>query len=102
MRGLSVLVAAASAALVTAGPITPRQDPEYVGYLLSTFTDPDPRVHWHLSDGNSATRFNYLNGGSPILGSTVGTKGVRDVFIATNPSRSEYFLIATGMSIFPQ
>jgi hypothetical protein len=32
------------------------------------------------------------------LTSNVGTKGVRDIFLTTNTARSEFFVIATGMS----
>lgn len=99
MRGAvsAVLVAAAAAvASASAIPAARQTSPTYAGYLISTFSDADPRVQWHLSEGNSATSFRFLNGGSPVLSSTVGTKGVRDIFLTTNPSRSEFFLIATG------
>ena len=104
MRAVPTFVAAAlSAATAVMGApsaAAPRQTPEYVGYLISTFTDADPKVHWYLSDGNSATSFRALNGGKPVLASTVGTKGVRDIFLTTNSARDEFFLIATGKLSF--
>lgn len=83
---------------VAANPIAPRQTSDYVGYLISTFSDDVPEVQFHLSDGTSATSFSFLNGGSPVLASTVGTKAVRDIFLATDTARSKYYLLATGMS----
>ena len=90
------ITAASAATAAVAAPSAARQTSEYVGYLISTFTDANPKVHWYLSDGNSATSFAALNGGNPVVASTVGTKGVRDIFLTTNTARDEYFLIATG------
>ncbi|KAI5917894.1 family 43 glycoside hydrolase [Camillea tinctor] len=88
------------ASITASGPTAvPRQVSSYVGYLISTFTDASPEVQFHLSDGNSASSFKFLNGGNPVLTSTVGTKGVRDVFLVTNTVRSEFYLIATDLDI---
>jgi hypothetical protein len=73
-----------------------RQNAEYAGYLVSTFSDQNPQVQWHLSNGESLTGSRFLNKGRSILASTVGTRGVRDIFLTTNSARSEFFLIATG------
>ena len=91
----AITAASVATAAVAASSAT-RQTSEYVGYLISTFTDADPKVHWYLSDGNSATALAALNGGNPVVASTVGTKGVRDIFLTTITARDEYFLIATG------
>ncbi|RYP68795.1 hypothetical protein DL770_008377 [Monosporascus sp. CRB-9-2] len=99
MRALSLFIAAASAVLGSASPTAPRQASNFVGYLVSTFSDPNPRVQMHLSDGNSATNFRFLNGGNAVLASTVGTRAVRDIYLTTNSARSEYFLIATDLDI---
>lgn len=96
MRGLFFSIAAYSTALVS-GSVIPRQDPNFAGYLISTFNDPSPRVFWHLSDGDSSSSFRILNDGNPITESNVGTKGVRDIYLTHNTARSEFFLIATGM-----
>jgi hypothetical protein len=98
MRVVTLLATALSASFVEAIPAdnTGFADSKYAGYLISTFSDPTPQVQWYLSDGNSASSFNFLNGGKPVLTSNVGTKGVRDVFLTTNTARSEYFTIATG------
>ncbi|WXC63699.1 hypothetical protein SNK03_009512 [Fusarium graminearum] len=99
MSVLALLAAALSVSLVKAVPAHKPVQKEYVGYLISTFSDPTPEVQWYLSDGKSASSFNFLNGGKPVLTSNVGTKGVRDIFLATNSKRSEYFTIATDLDI---
>lgn len=96
MRVLSTLTAVASAAALVVGNPVARQTPSFAGYLISTFSDANPKVQFHLSNGNSASSFKFLNKGQPVLTSNVGTKAVRDVFLTTNPSRSEWFIIATG------
>ncbi|KAI0886211.1 glycoside hydrolase family 43 protein [Annulohypoxylon maeteangense] len=93
----SVLLATALAGIAIANPM-PRAS-EYVGYLVSTFTDVNPKIQFHLSEGNSATNFKFLNGGNPVLASTVGSKAVRDIFLTTNSARSEWFLIATDLDV---
>ena len=96
MRSLSLISATcALLALATPTPLR-RPDEEYVGYLMTTFVDANPQVHWHLSQAEDPLNFEALNGGEPILVSDVGTGGVRDMFLVTNTERSEYFMLATG------
>ncbi|KAI1271806.1 family 43 glycoside hydrolase [Xylaria sp. FL0933] len=90
---------AALVSVVNASPVTPRQESNYVGYLVSTFSDALPQVQFYLSNGNSPTSFTFMNNGMPVLASTVGTKGVRDIFLATNTARSEYYILATDLDI---
>ncbi|KAI1841761.1 hypothetical protein JX266_012028 [Neoarthrinium moseri] len=98
MRELSILAVACLGALAAASPVEQRAT-NYVGYLVSTFTDANPKVQQYLSNGNNAYSFRFLNKGSPVLSSTVGTKAVRDIFLATNTARSEYYLLATDLDI---
>lgn len=90
-----ILTAGALAAVATATPMR-RQGEEYVGYLMTTFVDALPQVHWHLSQADDPLSFTALNGGDPVLVSDVGTGGVRDMFLTTNTARTEYFMLATG------
>ncbi|KAI5867882.1 glycoside hydrolase family 43 protein [Durotheca rogersii] len=99
MHSRSLLSMFALAGAIFATPTPPRQAPEYVGYLVSTFSDPTPKVQFHLSNGNDALSFTFLNGGNPVLASDVGTKAVRDIFLATDSARSEYYLIATDLDV---
>lgn len=70
----------------------------YAGYLLSTFTDPNPSVFWYLSNTSDPLAFKPLNGGDPILESNVGTGAVRDIFLTSNKNRTEFYIVATGLS----
>jgi len=73
-------------------------DNKYVGYLISTESDAVPKVQFHLSNGNNASSFSFLNHGQPVLNSTVGTRGIRDVFLAHDDARTHFYLLATGQA----
>jgi hypothetical protein len=78
--------------------------PTYAGYLFSFFTGEGTatgeQVYFGLSQGNDPTRWRQLNGGQPVLTSTVGTRGVRDPFIIRAPQGNRFFQIATDLRIF--
>ena len=99
MYGLSSLIttALAAASFVVGSPTL--RAPSYAGYLISTFSDASPKVQFHLSNGNNALSYRFLNGGQPVLASTVGTRGVRDLFLTSNSARTQWYLIATGEAI---
>ena len=96
------LVAAAGALLPTLAFATPvehgiiKRQTAFSGYLISTFSDANPKVQLYLSNGNSPTSFTKLNKGNAVLASTVGTKGVRDIFLTSNSARTQWYMIATG------
>jgi hypothetical protein len=89
MYSIQLLVLLASLSVCSAAS-------SYVGYLISTFTDVNPTVQWYLSKGNDPSTYSFLNKGQPVLKSTVGTKAVRDVYLATNTARSQWFMLGTG------
>jgi len=97
---LQVVATAALALTASANAVLPRQQ-KFVGYLITTFSDPVPKVQQYLSNGNNPLSYRKLNNGNPILASTVGDRAVRDLYLVTNSARSEYFIIATGMFISP-
>lgn len=76
---------------------------EYAGYLFSYFTGegtPDgEQVYFALSEGNDPLRWKELNGGKPVLTSTMGEKGVRDPFLIRSPEGDKFYLIATDLKI---
>ena len=82
--------------IASAAPVAEDVAPEYAGYLISTFSDANPAVQFHLSVGNGPGEYEFSNGGQAVLNSTVGTGGVRDIFLTHNPERTEWFIIATG------
>lgn len=100
MRLVPYFAAVASAIfalLVSASPIeSVKRQSTYVGYLISTFSDANPAVQLYLSNGNSPTSFSKLNRGNAVLTSSVGTRGVRDIFLASNSARTQFYMIATG------
>ncbi|GMF77330.1 unnamed protein product [Aspergillus oryzae] len=102
MRIFSSIFAVANVLSLSTGRVIPRQDGNsYVGYLLSTFTDANPQVFWYFSEGSDPLAFKALNGGSPVLESTVGTRAVRDIFLASNAARSEIEEDTAGMAWAP-
>ncbi|PVH68687.1 glycoside hydrolase family 43 protein [Cadophora sp. DSE1049] len=87
------------ACIASAAPVAEDAAPEYAGYLISTFSDANPAVQFHVSVGNSPGEYEFSNGGQAVLTSIVGTKGVRDIFLTHSPDRTEWFIIATDLDI---
>lgn len=80
-----------------------RCDQEY-GYLLVHFIE-DPtgyaeQIYMDRSDGDDPSRWIPLNEGRPILGSTLGTTGVRDPHIIRNPHTGIWYVIATDLRVY--
>lgn len=75
---------------------------EPYGYVLVHFVE-DPRGHGEKvyvsrSDPGSANRWHRMNGGRPILESTIGTTGVRDPFLVRTDDG--FVLLATDLRIY--
>jgi len=69
----------------------PRHGREYVGYLYAHVkreSAAGEQIYFALSDGNDPLHFHDLNGGKPVLYSTVGECGVRDPHIVRSPQGS--------------
>ncbi len=75
----------------------------YAGYVFTYFTGEGTadgeQVHMALSDGNDPLRWRELNGGAPLLRSTLGDRGVRDPFLIRSPQGDRFYLIATDLRI---
>ncbi|KAM0351763.1 hypothetical protein ACHAPU_002275 [Fusarium lateritium] len=97
---LQVVASAALALTASANAVLPRQK-KLAGYLITTFSDPVPKVQQYLSNGNNPLSYRKLNEGNPILISTIGNRAVRDIHLVTYSTRSEYFIIATSKFISP-
>ncbi|GAA3341706.1 hypothetical protein GCM10020358_34090 [Amorphoplanes nipponensis] len=72
------------------------------GYAFAYFTGNSvagEKISFAASQGNNALRWTELNGGQPVLSSTLGTKGLRDPFLIRSPEGDKFFLIATDLSI---
>ncbi|KAJ7480692.1 glycosyl hydrolase [Mycena latifolia] len=57
-------------------------------------------IYFAVSQTNSPVSWTVVNGGRPVLTSTLGTKGLRDPFIIRDPSGSKFYVIATDLKIF--
>ncbi|KAJ7349670.1 glycosyl hydrolase [Mycena albidolilacea] len=58
------------------------------------------QIYFAVSKTNSPVSWNLVNGGNPVLISTLGTKGLRDPFIIRDPSGSKFYVIATDLRMF--
>jgi beta-xylosidase len=98
MRPTGSLLALASAfAVHTVAALDP-----YEGYVFAYFTGNSKageNIFLAASNGNNALSWRELNGGQPILTSSMGTKGLRDPFLIRSPQGDKFFLIATDLSI---
>ncbi|MBO1329810.1 glycoside hydrolase family 43 protein [Streptomyces sp. VRA16 Mangrove soil] len=70
------------------------------GYLMVHFTgDSATGQQLYLAHSTDGLHWNDLNGGAPILRSTIGTKGVRDPALIRSPDGSRYWIIATDLCV---
>lgn len=74
------------------------------GYLFSYFTgegtSDGEQVHFALSQGDDPLHWQELNGGDPVLTSSLGEKGLRDPFIIRSPEGDKFYQIATDLRIY--
>jgi sucrose-6-phosphate hydrolase SacC (GH32 family) len=77
---------------------------EYAAYFFPHFvgeSTPDGEaIYFAVSDGNDPMSWQTLNGGSAVLTSTLGTRGLRDPFIIRSPDGGRFFLLATDLQIY--
>lgn len=74
----------------------------YEAYAFSYFTGNSlegENIFFASSIGNDALKWQELNGGQPVLTSSLGTKGLRDPFLIRSPEGDTFYLIATDLSI---
>lgn len=100
---LAAVVATGHLAGPASGAPAPAQQ-DYAGYLFAYFTGEGTadgeQVHLALSEGNDPLHWRELNGGAPVLTSTVGEKGVRDPFVVRAPEGDHFYLIATDLRMY--
>ena len=77
---------------------------KYTGYAFSYFTGEGTvdgeQVRMALSRGNDPLHWRELNGGKPVLSSTLGDKGLRDPFIIRSPEGDKFYQIATDLRMY--
>jgi hypothetical protein len=78
--------------------------PKYAGYLFTYFTGEGTadgeQIRMALSRGNDPLHWRELNGGKPVLTSTLGEKGLRDPFVIRSPEGDKFYLIATDLRMY--
>ncbi|WP_327314209.1 family 43 glycosylhydrolase [Streptomyces sp. NBC_01235] len=101
---LTFLTAPPGTAAATTSGAPPVNHPKYAGYLFAYFTGEGTadgeQIRYALSRGNDPLHWRELNGGSPVLTSTVGEKGLRDPFVIRSPKGDKFFLIATDLRMY--
>ncbi len=103
-RALSRVVAVlATACLFLAGWTVPSSQAAvgpFTGYLMAHFTGESATGEQiYLAHSTDGLRWTDLNNGSPVLISTVGTRGVRDPAIVRSPAGDRYWIVATDLRI---
>ncbi len=100
LRRLLLALLALPLAVLAAAPAAAHA-PRLAGYLFVYFggdgTEDGEQVRFALSRGNDPLHWQALNGGRPVLVSTVGEKGVRDPHIVRAPGGDRFYLIATDL-----
>ncbi|KAG6007810.1 hypothetical protein E4U21_005530 [Claviceps maximensis] len=71
----------------------------YEGYAFVYFSNREEQIYLAASNGNDALSFTELNGGQPVLRSTMGEGGVRDPFIMRSKEGDKFFILATDLCI---
>lgn len=74
----------------------------FEAYVFAYFTGDTlagENIYFAASEGNNALNWTELNGGEPVLTSTMGTKGLRDPFLLRSQEGDKFFLLATDLSI---
>lgn len=74
------------------------------GYLFVYFTGEGTadgeQIRYALSRGDDPLHWRELNGGRPVLTSTLGEKGLRDPFVIRSPRGDRFYLIATDLRMY--
>jgi len=79
------------------------KDEEYKGYLFVHFTGTEATAmqeQTYFSISKDGLNWENLNGGNPVLVSTIGESGLRDHYIGRSAEGDKFYMIATDLSIF--
>ena len=72
----------------------------FTGYLMAHFTGESATGEQiYLAHSTNGLNWTDLNNGSPVLLSTIGTRGVRDPALVRSPAGDRYWIIATDLRI---
>ncbi|MFD6136998.1 carbohydrate binding domain-containing protein, partial [Isoptericola sp. NPDC060257] len=104
---LALPATAAAAVPLRAAPASQSPAPSAAGdgygaYVFPYFAgeqDGGEKIYLAVSEADDPTAWTTLNGGEPVLESTLGTQGLRDPFLTRNPETGTYYLLATDLKI---
>ncbi|KAK0207048.1 glycosyl hydrolase [Desarmillaria ectypa] len=81
-----------------------RQDEGKVGYGFIYFIGEKysngEQIYFAVSNENTPASWSLVNGGSPVLTSTLGDKGVRDPYIIQHPTTGVFYVVATDLKVY--
>lgn len=70
------------------------------GYASAYFrSDSDEKIYQAATSGNDFFTFSPVNGGNPVIASTVDSTGLRDPYILRSHDGDKYYMIATDLCI---
>ena len=70
------------------------------GYAAAYFkSDSDEKIYQAATTGNDFFTFQSVNGGRPVIASTVDAKGLRDPYILRSAQGDKYYMVATDLCI---
>jgi hypothetical protein len=87
---------------VTVLAADPVRSDDLEAYIFAYFTGDSvdgEKIRFAVSDGNDALTWQNLNGGAPVIESTLGTRGLRDPFLLRSKEGDRFFLLATDLSV---
>ncbi len=79
------------------------EDEDYVGYLFVHFTGTQETADCeqvYFSVSTDGLNWTDLNDNSPVLTSTIGESGLRDMYIARSAEGDKFYMISTDLSIY--
>ncbi|KAI0007335.1 beta-xylosidase/Xylanase [Xylariaceae sp. FL0662B] len=71
----------------------------YAFVYFTNNTNAGENIYFATSNGNNALQWTELNGGQPVLTSSMGTKGLRDPCIIRSHDGGTFYILATDLSI---
>ncbi|KAH8828670.1 glycosyl hydrolase [Flagelloscypha sp. PMI_526] len=94
-------------ASVWCSPLKPKPKPQPLskdGYGFIYFTGESlangEEIYFAVSEENSPKTWTAVNGGNPVLNSTLGTLGLRDPYIIRDPNSCKFYIIATDLKMY--
>ncbi len=99
MRALLVLAVLAASLVAPPAAAGPRNAGYVFLYFTGEGTATGEQIYLAASRGNDPLAWDELNGGRPVLTSSLGDKGVRDPFVIRSPRGDRFFLLATDLRI---